>query len=86
MEEKELIYWVKNGELMKNSELAEQILNQIPEKEPIAVWVGKREKYGQFMYRVFALDGIDGLIIVMDWIPEPNYRWEESKIYIFKLT
>jgi hypothetical protein len=82
--EKSLIYWVRNGELMKNSELAEQILNQIPEKEPIKVWVGKREKYGQFVYRVFTLDGIDGLIIVMDWVSESGYRWEECKIYILR--
>ena len=63
---KELIYWSQNGEILKNTELAEQILNQIPEKEPIAVWVGKREKYGQFIYKVFALDGIDGIVIVAD--------------------
>jgi len=81
---KELVYWVRNGELLKNTELAEQIMNQLKTMEPIKVWVGKREKHGQFVFRIFALDGIDGMIITMDWVPEAGYRWEEEKIYILR--
>jgi len=78
-----LVYWERNGELLKNN-LAQQILNQIRTQEPIKEWTGKKERYGHYIYKAYVLEGVDGIIIVAEWVPEPGYGWEEYKIYILR--
>ena len=80
----ELVYWERNGEILKNQDLAQQILNQVRTQEPIKVWEGKKERYGRFVYKAFTVNGIDGIIVTMEWVPAPGYSWEEYKIYILR--
>jgi len=81
---KELVYWERNGEILKNQDLAQQIQENLNQIEPIKVWMGKQERYGRFTYRAFVIDGVDGIVIVAEWNPAPGYSWEEYKIYILR--
>jgi hypothetical protein len=80
----EKIYHMVNGEVRVTGEKADLIFQIISDKDPIKEFDGEPTPYGYFRYSIYAVDGIDGLLVEAIWNPSPGYGWEERKLFIIR--
>jgi hypothetical protein len=80
----ERVFWYRDGKVEINTELGELLAKELMGKEPIYEFKGMAQEAGMFEYKVYGVDGIDGLVIKAKWQPFIGYSWSEEYISIIR--